>query len=428
MVGISSKATTLFEYEVDRCPASSREIAALRRLKGTGGADLLGLDVDLQGRIAFKATQHVGIVRLAGRTIQVLPKIYRPGESGESAQITAARNLLYLLEMSGDLPVRAHELAHLVAEKGDWFEVLTHLFAQELQKEWSRGAWRTYQRVEEDSSPVLRGTWRITEQLRQPERRHVFAVAFDEFTADNELNRVLRFTVERLWGITRDGGNRRVLGELRQWMEEVACPAVLRADWPKRVTLTRQNARFGPLLKLSELFLGGKAVQLTGGREETFAFMFDMNRLFESLVTQILRRELRSIWMRRGWQFKTQESSRSLLIDGQGHRTMHLRPDVRFACTAGTMLILDTKYKRLDGVRPGESDVYQLYAYSKKYSCQDVVLLYPGGAPPRLYRDGADSPPWLRLHSVSLQGDLSKASARTAIVDSLRGILEGICS
>jgi 5-methylcytosine-specific restriction enzyme subunit McrC len=89
---------------------------------------------------------------------------------------------------------------------------------------------RTYQ-VVEDELPVLRGKWRIAEQLRRPYRQHVFPVAYDEFTADNSLNRVFRFVLERLWRLTRDSGNRQMLGELRQWMEEVTVlPHVTAAD------------------------------------------------------------------------------------------------------------------------------------------------------------------------------------------------------
>jgi 5-methylcytosine-specific restriction enzyme subunit McrC len=81
------------------------------------------------------------------------------------------------------LPIREYNLAPLLKRRNDWFEVLTRFFASHLLEEWQRGAYRNYQIVEEDLS-VLKGKWRIADQLHHPLRQHIFAVAYDEFTAD----------------------------------------------------------------------------------------------------------------------------------------------------------------------------------------------------------------------------------------------------
>src|SRR5262249_35859454 len=144
------------------------------------------------------------------------------GETTDTRQRAreATRNLLHLLRIAGDVPVREQGLASLLRRDMDWFEILTRLFATHLREEWQRGASRGYLLVEDDL-PTLKGKWRITELIRRPARDHQFAVAYDEFTTDIPLNRVFRFVVERLWGITRDSENRQMLGELRQWLDEV---------------------------------------------------------------------------------------------------------------------------------------------------------------------------------------------------------------
>ena len=112
------------------------------------------------------------------------------------------------------LYLREHALASLLRRPMDWLEVLTRLFATHLKEEWQRGPCRTYQTVEAEV-PVLKGKWRLTEQVRRPERKHRFAVAHDEFQTDNVLNRLFRFVVERLLRLTGDAANRRLLGGLR---------------------------------------------------------------------------------------------------------------------------------------------------------------------------------------------------------------------
>jgi hypothetical protein len=133
-------------------------------------------------------------------------------------------------------------------------------------------------------------SWPWNCERQSSERRHKFAVAYDEFTADNALNRVFRFVIERLWHLTRDHGNRKLLGELRQWLDEVTLlPSVTVAD-AKPALLTRLNRRYEPLLNLARLFLENRTLQLAAGDLTTFAFVFDMNELFEAFVINFICR------------------------------------------------------------------------------------------------------------------------------------------
>ena len=47
------------------------------------------------------------------------------------------------------------------------------------------------------------------------------------------------------------------------------------------------------------------------------------------------------------------------------------------------MFILDAKWKKIDSSKPdknygiAQSDLYQLYAYGKRYKCRKLALIYP---------------------------------------------------
>jgi 5-methylcytosine-specific restriction enzyme subunit McrC len=66
------------------------------------GAEVLRSTVR-NGRKVIQAAQHVGIIRLGSRTIQVLPKIYRSEETAEEATRAreATHNLFYLPPYAG---------------------------------------------------------------------------------------------------------------------------------------------------------------------------------------------------------------------------------------------------------------------------------------------------------------------------------------
>lgn len=192
-----TRPLTLFEHEYQTFAWTERDLALLERLRASTQTDVLRATVR-NGKRAIQAMQHVGVVRLGNRTIQVLPKIYqsRDAESEQVKTKEATANLLRMLAYAGELPIREHELAPLMRQTDNWFEILTRLFATHLREEWQHGAFRNYQTIEE-VIPVLKGKWHINEHLKRPERRHLFAVSYDEFTADNHLNRVFRFVVER---------------------------------------------------------------------------------------------------------------------------------------------------------------------------------------------------------------------------------------
>jgi 5-methylcytosine-specific restriction endonuclease McrBC regulatory subunit McrC len=89
---------TLFEHEAKPFDWSDRDLVLLDRMNSEAGPDILRLTVRGRTRV-IQAAQHVGVVRLRNRTIQILPKIYRRSETDEKARAsTATRNLLHMLE------------------------------------------------------------------------------------------------------------------------------------------------------------------------------------------------------------------------------------------------------------------------------------------------------------------------------------------
>ncbi len=277
-----------FEYELSNgfnwTDWEQEAIAKLEKLIGDRPFDFSGREI--------QARQYVGVFRLGDRTVEVLPKMYRSNTA--TLKQDAVRNLLYMLEYTQQLNVKQYALTSLSQQDLDWFEILTRLFAMNLLEEWQRGAFRNYQAVS-DTLPVLKGKWNLTEQLRRPERKHLFAVTFDEFTADNQLNRVLRYVVERLYQLTRNFHNRQMLHELQQRMEEVTLLPKVNVEDLRLMTITRLNQRFEPLLNLARLFLENESLQLSSGNFQTFAFALDMNKLFEEFVISFISRHRREI-------------------------------------------------------------------------------------------------------------------------------------
>ena len=422
---------TLFEYEWTDA-LNDREIRLLSKLSRTGGIEILKPFIR-QGKTYFQARQYVGILRLGQCTIQILPKFHRSSDRQQSEQ-EATRNLLLMLDYAGHLGIREVNLASLNSAQ-DWFEVLIYLFALNLKRQWLKGAARTYEPIDA-VLPVLKGKWRLSAQMHRPEQKHLFAVTYDEFTEDNPLNQVFRYVVEKLWQLTRNSPNRQMLSELRYWMDGVALLPVVTPQMAQGIALTRLNQQYEPLLNLARLFLEGLGLELSASDQTAFAFVFDMNQLFEGFLTGFMERHRRDVLPEslQGCQLLPQGRNAAFYLARlHGKRVFKLKPDLVFRQGTHHPLLMDFKYKRLD---PGdrklgiaEADFYQMYAYLNRFSAPQVTLMYPQTAEmadPVRSRFGLEGRQGeIRAVTVDLLRDLTAKGAKQELMAELRQILEG---
>ncbi len=432
------KTLTLFEHEyTSRVGWTDSEAKRIFHLNKSLSKDVL-LPTFRDGNRELKATEQVGVVRYGNKTVQILPKIYNAHNQFASASRDetarqASENLLYLLAVSNRFPVRESEIAALASHNSNWFEILIHLFAKHLFEEWTRGAIHNYQ-IAEAEIGILKGKWLIARQIRRPASKHIFSVAFDEFTADNPLNRVFRFVVERLWRVTESLDNRRLLGDLRTLMDEVNLLAHISAREADSSLLNRTNSRFAPLLNMARLFLEGGTLKLSGGGDDSFAFVFDMNALFENFLCEFIRRHRDEI-LPEGLRecdvlAQTKNATRHLATREERH-VFQLKPDLSFRQPDGSFpLVVDAKYKRLsennNRLDVAPADFYQMHAYAHRYECPRVVLIYPQTAEMQKSLRARfrlqQSPIIIQAATINMQRRLIQKSERRELIAELRGI------
>ncbi|MGK7943154.1 MAG: hypothetical protein AB4058_01635, partial [Microcystaceae cyanobacterium] len=176
---------TLFEYEKHSFTWNDSNLRAIHDFK----TEFFKLTA-YQGQPSIQATQYVGIFKLGKQLIEVLPKLYQ--YEGQNIQQQARKNLLYLLEYTVLSFLKSHSQPQLLEENLNWLELITRLFAISLQQQLEKASYCTYQSFE-GTLPILKGKWRLNEQLRHPLAQHKFCVSYDQFTMDNDINRVFRY-------------------------------------------------------------------------------------------------------------------------------------------------------------------------------------------------------------------------------------------
>lgn len=333
-------------------------------------------------RSRVRPVQYVGAVVVAGRTIELLPKIEQT--DGECQSPTVRQNLLKMLLVAYDLDGATPGKAALEHSEDGWLDILMRLFARALADQLRRGLVRRY-RPEADDLPTVRGRLQIEEQLRRNLiHRERSACEFDEFDEDHALNQVFRVAIRRMLRLASNNVTQQALRELLPAFEGVS-DVDPTGDWLARVTLDRTSDRFGLCLGMARLFLQGTTTGLYAGERNSFALLFDMNELFEKYVARTLRRQLRGS----GFEVSIQDVRFHLVRDAQTRqRLFRLKPDIVVRYGEAVCCVIDTKWKRLLpeerklGIAQG--DLYQMLAYAEGYASAALLLLYPwdpaGGA------------------------------------------------
>ncbi|MDD5615782.1 MAG: hypothetical protein PHH85_06220 [Candidatus Methanoperedens sp.] len=340
---------------------------------------------------AFVATEQVGIVRAGDFSIEILPKIDMTGKADaiDAESVNSARtNLLVLLRYAFDLKAYENEIAAMHKKPADWFEILTFLYAKNLQEALKRGIFRNYITYEENLG-VLKGKWLISQHLKINRfQKHRFYVQYDEFSPDNLLNQVLKHAAIQMRCRSMYASNRQQLAMLSDWMDEVILPSALNNAVLEQIIFTRLNERFRPLFNLAKLFLEHQATETKVGATSAFAYTFDMNKLFEKFIARFIQEHRGRILGGTGYEHcaileQAIGDRRWIAKDANKKNIFQMKPDIIFkdGQNGNVSLVIDTKYKILDGedrkMGISQEDMYQAAVYAQVYHCRRVVLIYP---------------------------------------------------
>ena len=332
-----------------------------------------------RGRVRFR--QFVGLVRVGGRDIEVLPKIESENRTADSSKsisdASIRQNLISMLLVAFDTKTLLPGDTQSVLEKSTWLDAFIRIFCQNLAEQVRRGLVKRY-RIEEDNLHVVQGRILIDEQIRQNLiHRERTVCEFDELDENHALNQVFKLVVSKMLRVARNNATQQCARELLASFDAVELkPAV--GGWWNHIYMDRLSARYQPALQMAKIFLSGMSPNLAHGSKDSFSLLFDMNILFEEYIGRILRQELRT---KLGLSVQLQDKQHYLIKNSIGERLFQLKPDIVVRDGNEVMCIGDTKWKRLDlehrklGV--SQADLYQMLAYAQQYKCQRLLLLYP---------------------------------------------------
>ncbi len=362
------KTIPLKEYDFLQCKESAREnyispttFTQLEKfvLDNQDYAQYLKLTTKPHYGKILQAQNYVGLIQTKdGTTIEILPKI------GDK------ETLLKMLKTLKKSPFKSINTAHLKTRKMPLLEIFISMFLEELAKLIQRGIKSGYI-TKDENLKFLKGKLIMSQHIRQNFiHKERFYVEYQEWLCDRVENRLIKTTLNYLYKRSRSNTNQQRIREFLFVFDGIGMSKNIKSDFDK-VHLDRQMRDYEQVLLWCRTFLLRNSFTPYRGSDVAFALLFDMNMLFESYVGAYLKKYLHG-------SVHLQHHRHYLAYTDEGNEKFKLRPDI--VIDEGK-IIADTKWKILSeektNNRISQSDLYQMFAYGKKYESEQLFLIYP---------------------------------------------------
>ena len=322
----------------------------------------------------ISVNNYVGLIQLQnGFQIQVLPKIDF-GNASKDETVQTKLVFLRMLRSMKDFPSKVFNAANLKIEHMTLYEIFINMYLQEVRALVKHGLKSAYVALE-DNLNFYKGKLLINEHLkRNAAHGERFYVRYDEYLLDRAENRLVKSTLLKLLGITESSENQKEIRQLLTAFELINPSVNYQKDF-SQVIIDRNTKDYDVLMRWSRVFLLNKSFSTFSGSQNARALLFPMEKVFESYVAQQIKKAMLDL----DWDISCQDKGYYLFDEP---RQFALRPDIVITRTDGSKIVLDTKWKVLVD-RPrinygiSQQDMYQMYAYAKKYKTSEIWLLYP---------------------------------------------------
>ena len=340
------------------------------RNRDTDALELMGISARKGVGKIITAKNYIGLIAMNdGTTIEILPKVHSKVEGSVKSLVV---DMLKALKTS---PYKALQSCHVDVDKMALFEIFIRMFIDEAFRLVKHGLKSNYETIQANEG-VVKGKLVFNEQIkRNYAHRERAYVEYDEFNHNRVENKLIKSTLLYLYRKTTSSKNKTDLKTLLSAFSEVDQSSDFKSDFGKCVP-DRNMKDYEAVLVWCKILLSGQGFTSFEGTEIAYALLFPMETLFESYIASIMRK----VFPEREFSVSAQDQKYHL-FDSPGKRFL-MRPDLVVTRKSdGVIFVMDTKWKLLSANKPNygisQPDMYQMYAYQKKYGAEDITLLYP---------------------------------------------------
>jgi 5-methylcytosine-specific restriction enzyme subunit McrC len=359
---------TVFEHDsltIGEKNFTSSQFEALKKFYGSGGKDKPYFLLINNG---VKFNEYVGVIQIGDTLIEVLPKADKNnGDDSHWRDI-----LIGMMSAVNMFDIHAPSSSQLKIKPNSILDLYFGLFIQEVEYLLHTGLVKQY-RNKESNLTALKGRLLFNKHIQQNLlHKERFYVSYTTYDVEHTMHFIIYKTIKLLNQINTSADLKSKVGSLLLYFPEMPDIKVSEVLFNK-ITFNRKTLPYERAISIAKLILLQYHPDISSGLNNVLALMFDMNLLWEKFVYHSLMRNLES-----GWTV-TKQSSKNFWRPADSRTSSKIRPDIVIQAKDNDVcVVLDTKWKNLNGNNPSPDDLRQMYVYHHYYDAKKVALVYPG--------------------------------------------------
>jgi 5-methylcytosine-specific restriction enzyme subunit McrC len=309
---------------------------------------------------------YVGVLNVDGLTIEILPKADYLNANEEKW-----RNALISMLMSCKLlKVESLSNSNLRLKKLSLLEIFLEHFLNQVDLILHKNLVKSYH-FEEGNLNKLKGRILFDKHIRYNKlHRERFYTSHQFYDQNNLLNSILKTALSTLTNMSISNDLISRAKRMLLYFDNVTNNIHEEYDF-NNLKFNKHNQHYQEAIQYAQFILLKRSPSLKSGKENVLAILFDMNLLFEKFILL---------------QIKKQEAhfeNIKLKITGQKSKTFWnnktIKPDIIFEyyINENNRVIIDTKWKVMESIKPSDSDLKQMYTYNMHYGANRSILIYP---------------------------------------------------